>query len=138
VIPLQFARTLFKRKVFGWKISGHAVEVASPKNLMARKIHPDEYYYPCIKSYQSINNKSAQKIYFEETEPDDEQPTHHRILHVQASEAILQKFITQLTLDVLKNSAYAWKKGTPLPAMGSKRQPLAEGQWEDRPDNSGI
>lgn len=93
---------------------------------MKREVTAEEYYDPCLKSYSSVNNKAARRIYFEETEPDDERPTHSKVLHTAKSEALLNLFVSRLIVAVGLNAIKSWRRGTPLPNPNSFVQPLSD------------
>lgn len=86
----------------------------------------EDYYGPCTKDYRRVNNKSAWKTYFEDTEPGDK-PKHSTVLHVQKAEAIMSLFVSRLMRDVAKNAILGYVRGTPIPHPNSRKQPLGEG-----------
>lgn len=95
-------------------------------SAMANEPTPEEYYRPVTQGYARIDNENARRIWFEETEP-EEQPTHKRILLTKKAEEIARAFITACITDVRNNSSFAWQPGSRLPGWKNNRQPLADG-----------
>lgn len=101
---------------------------------------PVAYYEPVLRDYDNVRNAAARRIYFMETEPDGERPTHGKVLHVKAAEMVLDSFCANILSALHFNAAIGWKKGLPLPdpedtwPLGVPLQPLAEGVTQGYPE----
>jgi hypothetical protein len=77
--------------------------------------NPEEYYRAVLRDYPAVNNANARSIYFEQTEPSNQEPTHKRCLHVRRARAIASAMIAKVTLSVARNATLGVMRGTPLP-----------------------
>ncbi len=93
---------------------------------MSNQETDESYYEPIVRRYPRCRNKRAIDEWFVDSEPREGKGTHTRITSVDRLETIAGMMLAQLSMDVLANSFYSWKRGTPIQDRNKKRQPLGD------------